>query len=273
MRYNNSLGRWLLAVLLMWGTSVYAQDKNWSISLGVKVWGTDWSTFTTNDDAVSGTHTTGFTSDSPVAAFLPTITFKYKNFFINGGAFTSGTYNFPASSELVNLACCGTKLVNTQMTAKRDEFDINLGWYFHPRLAATIGYKEIKQKYSTTSTAPGVVFTNPFESTTKYKIPTIGLLGNAPLGDDSRLFIYGIGAWGPSISVNYEPSCNGCNTPSGWYGTAETGLGYAFSRNWLGTLGFKTQTIHQRTQSQVGAPEQVADDTTYGFIAGVTFTF
>ncbi|HYL88429.1 MAG TPA: hypothetical protein VEU32_06640 [Burkholderiales bacterium] len=264
---------WLFALLLAGATSAYAQEKNWSLALGLKVWANDWSTFSVYDDPVSGTHVTGYTSDSPVAALLPTITFKYKNFFINAGYFTSGTYNFPQFSELQNLGAFGTKLVTSKATAKRDEFDINLGWQFHPRLAATIGYKEVRQKYSFTNTAPGVPFQNPFESKTTYKIPTIGLLGNAPLGDDSRLFIYGIGAWGPSISVTFSPSCNGCNTPSGWYGTAETGIGYAFSKNWLGTLGFKTQTIHQTTKSQVGAPDQVADDTTYGFIGGITFAF
>ncbi len=272
MKYNTLLGRLLLAVVLMAATGAYAQEKNWSVSLGLKVWANDWSTFVVNDDAANGTSITGFTSDSPTAAFLPTITFKYKNFFLNAGAFTSGTYKFPDSSQSFNLACCGNKVVTTSQSAKRDEFDINLGWFFHPRLAATIGYKEVKQKYTTTFSAPGVVFPASPESTTTYKIPTIGLLGNAPLGDDSRLFIYGIGAWGPSISVTYD-QCSSCNTPSGWYGTAETGLGYAFSRNILGTLGFKTQTIHQTTKSNFGRPDQVADDTTYGLIGGITFTF
>jgi hypothetical protein len=280
MKRYRKWGKGLVAFALVWGTGVYAQDKtapdkNWSVSLGLKVWGNDWSTFYINDDPTNGTSITGFTSESATAAFLPTITFKYKNFFINAGAFSSGTYKFPDSSALFDYGgAIGTRLTTTTVSAKRDEYDINLGWYFHPRLAATIGYKEVKQKYTTGFSAPGLTFNPPSESTTKIKIPTIGLLGNAPLGDDSRLFIYGIGAWGPSISVSFEPSSGSDSQVSGWYGTAETGLGYAFSRNWLATLGFKTQTIHQTVKSQTaGRPDQVGDDTTYGIIGGLTFTF
>jgi hypothetical protein len=257
-------------LLLAGANGAVAQEKNWSIALGLKAWVNNWATFTVYNSTSTGTHVTSFTSDT-AASILPSVTWKYKDFFVNAGAFANTSYDFPRSSQIEDLGgALGNRTVTSQTSADRSEFDLNFGWYFHPQLAVTVGYKTIKQEYTTTESSPGVVFTPAtVTSTTKYKIPTIGLSGSASLGS-TRWFMYANGAFGPGISVSFSGGGEG---PSGWYTASEAGVGYLFSRRFSVTAAYKTQIIHQSTKVTGGGPEQVAPDATYGFVVGGNVIF
>lgn len=245
------------SAILAGSTGVFAEQKDLTVTLGLKLWANTWGTFGFNDDPTTGRNVLSGTSGLEIAP-LPTLTLKFKDFFLNAGTFIKTSYDFPNFSDVVNFL--GVPVTVTQATSdKRSENDINIGWYFHPQVAATIGYKAVKQEVTATLSAPALPPAT-FTQTNRYKALTLGLQGNAQIGD-SRFFLYGSGAYGPKIKVS------GISGVSGWYATSDVGVAYAVSNSVSLTAGYKTQIIHLEVAGLEGR------DVTSGLIVGANWTF
>jgi len=246
------------SAILASSTCVFAEQKDWTVTLGLKLWANNWEAPFFNPAPATGRNVISTPTGTELAA-LPTLTLKVKEFFLNVGTFTKTSYRIQTFSDLVILPCCGPTTVTRAVSAKRSENDINIGWYFHPQVAATIGYKDMKQEFTITQSAPGVVFFTPtFTETLKFKAWTLGLQGSAQIGD-SRFFLYGSGAYGPKVKLS--------GFESSWYATSDVGVAYAVSNSASLTAGYKTQIIHLETAGLTGR------DLTSGLIVGANWTF
>src|SRR6266581_989601 len=256
----------VLTVLLLGAGSALAQKSDdLKFSLGLKLWANTWETSFANNDPSTGTNVISSTSDYKIAA-IPSFSVRYKDFVASMGYFTKTSYSFKDFSDMTNLACCGPKEVTTAVSAKRDELDVNFGYFVAPQLAVTLGYKSVNQTYTVTNSAPGVIFTPAtFTSKTKNTAPTIGILSFAPLGGGFTL--YGNGAYGPMKS-----KIEGGGSAKGSYQSTELGVARGFGNTGLSaSLGYKVQIIDVKDTVTTG--DQRARDTTNGFILGVTYTF
>lgn len=240
----------LVAVAVLGGiNSAQAVDgKDFSATIGLKVWNAWWQTGVTNS-GVFGNNALQLTSNG-TPAVIPSLTVKYKDYFINGSYFTATNFGFPSYTDAPGL-------VTTTLSAKRTEADVNVGWYFIPQVAVTLGYKEVKQDYSTAGVA-GI-------STSKYTTPTIGVSGSAKIGE-SGAFMYGNGVHGLSVRASGNGFA-GVAFGGGKYSGSELGFGWQFAQGVTATLGYKYQTLSGFYNGVRG------NDITSGFIGGVNYTF
>jgi hypothetical protein len=186
------------------------------------------------------------------AASIPNLSLKYKSWLVSGSYLATGDYNFPAYRE--QFANGQGNLVNIK--ASRTETDLNAGYYFTPNLAATLGYKNVEQKY--TNSVNGVVFPT---SKTHYNGVTAGVAGAAGIG--SGFALYGNAAGG-LMSATYTPSSGSAQTAL--YEAMELGL--AWHRSGFGaSLGYKFQYLTTHT------PGNVSADVTRGYMLGLSYTF
>ena len=178
-----------------------ADGDSLNVTLGVKEWVTDWTTWRVND-AFFGTGRIQINESLNSASRLtstPQIGLRYGNFI------ASASYLYPQSYSLSGSL--------DSLSATRREVDANLGYYILPGVALTAGYKEIHQDYG------GGVF--------KWKGPTVGVTGAAPLGN-SNWAIYGLYGYGVMRLTVPEASKDAFNdtTFDANYSLAEAGLAY-----------------------------------------------
>lgn len=258
---TNRLGATVAVALAMLGasTAVMAQEpRNLRFTLGVKAWYSEWqSWFTPNNpgaNVITATAASKF-------ALIPTGTILYRNFFVSAGYFTDTTYDFPSYTEAV-----GGAITRTDASAKRKELDVNFGWYFMPRAAITVGYKQVKQDVTTTTTG-GTFSGLPRTTSWLYTAaPTVGITLSAPIMP--RVSLYGNGAYGPvSVEMNGSKQAG----VKGTYGSSEFGVAWQPARVWTLTAGFKYQIV---TQEPTGAYDGLSfRDVTSGWIFGALATF
>jgi hypothetical protein len=118
-------GRCALALLFAATTGVvHAQASNLDISLGLKAWNAQWTTFGYSDD---GSQIIQVPAKDKVV-LIPLLSVRYQDFIGSISGFV------PTDFELEG----GT--IN-----KRKELDLNVGWLFAPGVAATLGYKRLGQ--------------------------------------------------------------------------------------------------------------------------------
>jgi hypothetical protein len=138
----------------------------------------------------------------------------------------------------------------------RTEADINAGYYLTPNLVATLGYKNVEQKY--TFAVNGVTFA---PTKTHYNGVTAGIGGSAGIG--AGFALYGNAAGG-LMAATYTPSSG--NAQTAFYEASE--VGFAWHRGGFGTsLGYKFQYLTTHTPSNVSA------DVTRGYMLGLNYTF
>jgi hypothetical protein len=252
----------LLSALLCAAGLVHAQDF-FRMTVGLKGWANTWETGTFNEGSATGTNVQVQAADK--VAPIPSLSMRFGRFVVSAGYFVKTEYEYEKSSDRMNLACCGDATVTSQTKAEREEYDFNIGWFVHPQVALTVGYKRVDQTYTTTSTAPGVVFPEPEPSTTKNTGVMFGVLGSAPIGGGFAL--YGNMAIGP-MKAEFE----GDDTykPKGTYQSSEFGLAYGFGGAAV-TFGYKVQVIDLEIDNTTH-PLRLRD-TTNGFVAGISYTF
>jgi hypothetical protein len=139
----------------------------------------------------------------------------------------------------------------------------DIGWFVHPQVALTLGYKRVDQTYTTTVSSPGLVYPDPTPGTTKNTGYTVGILGSAPIAGGFAL--YGNMAYGPMKS-KFE---GGDTEHKGSYQSSEFGFAYGFGGAAL-TFGYKVQVLDFDYE---GPLPQRLRDTTNGFVAGISYTF
>jgi hypothetical protein len=235
-------------------------------TVGVKAWANTWETSINNDGTDTGTNIISTTSKNKLAA-IPSVSARWGNWVASYSYFTKTKYDFKDYTQVYNStgAVGGpSSVARTHTSAERKEQDFNIGYFVTPALAVTLGYKEVRQKYTQTQTDislfPGASETGTGE--TKYKGYAVGLLGSAPLGA-SGLFLYGNGAIGPTKATGL-----GSADAKGWYGSSELGLGMGLANNFTVTAGVKYQILDVKVNG-----DQRGRDTTSGFILGANYTF
>ncbi len=212
-----------------------AANKDWHVTVSGKLWANSWNAWTTA--GASGT-------TSVVASKVPVIggvTARYKDFFISGNYSPSTNYDFSSYAG--------------QGTYSRKEFDVNAGYYLVPQVALALGYKQIDLSYSAASQW-------------KYKFAILGINGVSRI-NDTPAFMYGNGAFGVgTVSSTYAPFAGyGAGNPT--YESMEAGFGFAITKNFVATIGYKYQQLALSFSNQVAK----ARDITTGYMFGVAYTF
>jgi hypothetical protein len=227
----------LLLVLGLCSVNAFAQDPGVSVSVGVRAWFSEWTTFgyfTDGGTPAQNLALTQVTANSEIA-LMPVIGARYGKFSGTLSAFTSTDYSFDDGAH-----------------GERDELDVNVGYSLMPGLAVTVGYKEIDQGDGPDHYRPSG--------------PVVGLSASAPLrGAWSMYGNLGVG-WlktpsGDEISFDAD------------YRLAELGLAYNLNANmpkhWTFTAGYRIQVLTSKDAFET----QDARDTTQGFTLGVHATF
>jgi len=272
----------LLLILLVLGSETTALGadteettkvgKDIYFTLGYKSWYNTWQTPLNTWPDTDGANIISTTSDA-VAASIYSASLKLSDFLIAGSYMTTPEYTFPDYIDVSNLTGNPTPTAVTgpfyyyKTTAKRKEHDINLGYYVAPGLALTIGYKEVKQTYTTTWYNPGVWSETFPPSTTKYSGPIIGITGGGALG--AGFAFYGNLSYG-FLKGAFEGDPNKFDAT---YSSTELGIAYRPVSFLSFLVGYKYQTIDTKFTDDPAFNNQVALDVTKGFILGANLTF
>lgn len=234
--------KFLFVLVLCSAGAAQAQDPGLSVSIGARAWQTEWTTFSyyappeTPNESVALTQV----SANGELALMPLVSARY-------GKFVASMSGFPSTSFAFGDGTRG----------KREEFDANVGYYVLPRLAVTVGYKQVSQSGDAGRYRPSG--------------PVLGLSCNASL--DGAWSLYG------SLGVGW------LETPSGDeidfeadYRLAELGLAYTLNGNrwpraWTLTAGYRIQVMNSKDAFPQDNPTQDGLDTTQGFTLGVIATF
>lgn len=259
-------------------TEVTVKSKNWTFVVGYKAWLNSWQTSQLQIGSITGSNIVETTSDTQFA-HIPSASIKYKDFFISGSYFTETSYNFPKFSYIANYPPptavppgVGTITETTSMSAKRSEWDAQIGYFISSSpIAVTLGYKNVTQKYTTTLTSPGIVYTPPTtESKTEYKGPMIGLSGSYPIA--AGFHFYGAVAYG-WMDVYFDG--NKSSDDSATYSLADLGVLYKHAKLPISlSAGYRIQNIDTKFKARgSGDFENTATDLTKGFVFGLSLIF
>ncbi|MGA0609246.1 hypothetical protein [Caldimonas sp. KR1-144] len=213
-----------------------AQEAGLSISVGVRAWYTDWSTFSYfAPDGVNNLALTQVSANEKFA-WLPLISVRYGDFFASFSGMPSTDFHFVEGG-----------------TGTRKEYDLNIGYAVLPGLALTLGYKKVSQ-------GDGDAVYRPAG-------PVIGVNLNAPMSGPWSLYgAVGLG-WlktpgGDDIQFDAD------------YRLAELGLAYtidggAWIKSWTFTGGYRIQVLTSKDAFNA----QDGRDTTQGFTLGAIASF
>lgn len=256
MRKNLALA--VLACLALLAAPARADEevklaKDFSMTVGYKLWLNTWETAIPSYSN-GGNHVNAITA-GPVAASIPNLSFKYKRFLLSGSYMFTPDYKFPAFRDTFVQGGVGFTTADRVFTASRKESDINLGYYFTPNLVATVGYKNVEQKYQ-----EKIGNTTLAATKTHYNGVTAGIGGSAGIG--AGFALYGNAAGG-LMQASYTPSSS---HDTALYEASEVGLAWhheGFGAN----LGYKFQYLTTRN------PGIVAADVSRGYMFGMSYTF
>jgi len=262
-------------------------DKDFSASVGLRLWENKWSlprwdfnaqdpntplvTQKRSDVIISNT------SDNKLVT-IPNIGLRYKNFYLGGSYFNETTYNTKEQYKV--LGNYGYKL---GYKPKRSELDINGGYYLNKNLMITLGYKIIDRLYSEEVFSDTGIKSSSSGYDSKGKGAIIGISANAPMGN-TGFNLYGNLSYGRlktnesvvyiSSDFNYSRRYNYNNN----YYSGEFGVSYAipFKDNYFSAISMSLGYRFQRYEfKNVLSPDiaQTAVDTTDGFVAGINILF
>lgn len=234
-------------LLLTLGASMaYADEsepKNFSTTIGLKLWANEWQTWDTPSGYWFGGAAMG---TAKAISPNPSVTLKYKNFFVSGGTMLKTTYKMPDT------------LNGATTTASRWEKDLSVGYFVHPQVAVTLGYKQITQKWGSTYYV--------------WKIPAVGLSLAAAI-QDTKMFMYGNAAVGAASVSTSDNTAAGWRMKGGNYTTTEIGLGYSVIPSFRLTLGYKYQVCPTSMEVLNNTSRVTMVDSTRGFVFGGSYTF
>lgn len=216
-----------------------SEPKNLSVTVGLKAWANEWQSWNTPGSPQFGA--------ANAVALNPSVTVKYKNVFVSAGVMPKTNYDVPISTN------------GTTTPASRREMDVSAGYYVHPQVAVTLGYKQITQTWGTTDYI--------------WKIPAVGVSLAAAI-QNTRMFMYGNAAVGWAfVSTNPSTTATIWNLKGGTYTTSEIGVGYSVLPSFRLTLGYKYQICPTSTEVQKNTTRITMTDSTRGFVFGGSYTF
>mgnify|MGYP001588240984 CR=1 FL=1 len=244
-----------------------AEEGKFTAVIGYKGWFNQWLTGTLNNDTINGAHVSTFTSDYEYTS-IPVISLRYDNLFVSGSYYMPTKFSFPDTSYLIKYTTLVNEITETaKTTAEREEWDTSIGYYVHPSIGLTVGYKNIQQEYTTTLRSPGITYARPTNtSTTTIKGPTVGITGGYPLGS-------GFGAYYAFSYGWLEASYTGESRKDDVTYTL-TDIGFSFKPEntpLVFTLGYRAQLIDTKFSTYLG--EQIGPDDTKGFVLGANLIF
>lgn len=232
----------IVAALALGATGLaQAQLADLSVSVGARVWRTQWTTF--SYDTVPGRGdviTQEPAGDKTV--LIPVISLRWHDWVGTLSAFSSTDYTFIDGNGAGNT---------------RKELDLNVGYYVAPGLALTLGHKKTTQKEN-----PG---------TRSYEVAGLvaGLAGTAPLTPTLGLYgSFGFGKLKPTGASSEKYDAD--------YRLAELGLAWnvGLDRGPKAinlTVGYRTQVLSSK--DALPRTGQEARDLTQGLTLGVVATF
>ncbi len=133
---------------------------------------------------------------------IPTITLRYKDFFINGNYYVPTDFEFSEEqtlnfsvSQLFSPSASGIlakKILRRDSINEREEWDVSLGWMIHPNVAIIAGYKRINQDvdfrdsiYQSFGLTDPNILVQQFVQQATFEIsgPTVGIAGSLPIAE------------------------------------------------------------------------------------------
>jgi len=239
-----------------------ANDLHFTV--GYRAWFNSWTTpGKVRLGGIFGAIPLETTSDA--IGSIPTVGVRYKDFFVSASGFFANDY----TADLVRLGN-----VNFDQHSKRREADVNVGYYIHPWIALSAGYKHIGMDV----TIQGIP-SNLFEASYRYNGPTLGAAVSIPIPEGgllpSGLTVYGNGAGG--YLWTHGNTQNGASLVSNhaFYSVLEGGLAYKIPRLPVAlTGGYKFQAVNMHYKSQESSAlggKNSGTDVMRGPILGVSY--
>ncbi len=251
-------------------------EKDFSASVGVKMWMNQWNLPDANTTTSGSRFITSYTSATETT-LIPVLSVRTKNWLVSGSYFTKTEYDFEKQSADLLFFNVGIPHMNISLTNERTEWDINTGYYLHKYLLVTAGYKGIKRTLEITSGVPGSPATK-ISIDSKSSGPTLGVASVVPL--QGRLGLYGNFAYGrldtteeiAGVTATGEATTIPHNTTADYY-LGEMGLFYSFKIAKVidaatVSLGYRFQSLYYK-----GINELEMRDGTEGFALTLTASF
>ena len=225
-----------IALALCASTAAHAQTSDLTLTVGLKAWHVEWSSFGYAIDSGSNTILVQAAARDKTL-FLPVASVRYRNLIASVSGYRGTEMEFLNGER-----------------AKRHELDANVGYLVLPGVAATVGYKrfELAGAAGNKSAVRGPVF---------------GLSMTAPVGYDVSVYA----SFGHS---RMRPSDDSIIRFKTRYSLTDLGLAYTlpaagFARAFTLTLGYRSQSIKAR--EALGT--QTAADSAEGIALGAFTTF
>ncbi|NOT86262.1 MAG: hypothetical protein HOP02_16110 [Methylococcaceae bacterium] len=281
--------------------------KDFSISIGTKVWVNRWDTSAAGygfSSSFPGSNPgSGVAVDSNIHApvllhsdeqvtAIPTLNLRYKNFLLGGSYYAQTSFGFDSveSNTRMGIGSNGQLTSDRQFNtidtynAKREEWDINVGYAITPNIAFLTGYKSVRQQIDTQRSESTLDFftgrttfgdTQSAQSIFDLDGPLLGLALSAPMA-------HGFGTYfnymhGFMTEHHSDNAGHGINSAAD-YNLIEGGLSYSLDGNFIpaGTpisaaaiyAGYRYQWIEVQSGSNSGNK-----DITQGFAAGLNLAF
>jgi hypothetical protein len=227
----------LVFACLFMATASYAAETKVSVSL--KGWYNSWEE---EDD------TTGQTFDFGSALLVgPAINVKFGNGVFLGGSFMKSTSDYESTNVI---------FIGDTLTIERQDVDLTAGYMFNPYFGAFIGYKSIEGDATLSMGGSSADL-----GTLKLTGPGVGIMGNYAFNE--MIALYGSLAF-MKIDYEFEPAGGGTTDTDDLTGASfEIGLAFAFTQNFSGNIGIKSQSFSGDFYT----------DTFTGPTFGLTYTF
>ena len=272
--------------------------KDFTVAVGLKLWINEWNTWRTPNLTIAGltplrgANVSTLTSDSHgEVSPIPSLTVRYKDFFLSGSYLTQTDYSFPEQTDKVDFQNSAITF-GYKLAGSRKEWDVILGYQILPGLALTTGYKEINQAFyqegcaasfaGASQNCPQTASGNKLlDARVTYGGPTLGITGSAAL-DRERfpgLGVYGSFAYG-WLGANYTRSGAAQSVGDVDYYVGELGFTYTHLLKEMPVYlplssatayaGYRYQSYESHIKDTNGNNPK---DVVQGFVTGLNFAY
>jgi hypothetical protein len=274
------------------------------LSVGFRTWFNSWTSpgrVGRNTVVVSGPEgetTTEIASDlfetsSDGIAYIPTVGLRYKDFFVS----TSGFFGTDYRADVFGVRRVGARVEGppfltghptVDMRSDRKELDVNVGYYIHPWIGLSAGYKYIDMDFKMVG-EPSIANSFVGKFSFDYHGPILGASVNVPIPEGGFLppgfSLYGNGAggylWAHGSTGALTPRGTGAQTRfesanelanHAFYGLLEGGLAYKFRTLPIAlTAGYKYQSLETKYKNGAAAVVAVGKDDQTDVMRGPIF--